>query len=268
MFLRELEYYSGIMFLTTNRPGVLDEAFKSRIHITLNYPSIDLESTRTMWTNILNRLERENETNPVKVVFNQDELREFAERHYKQHQPTGATWNGRQIRNAFRTALALGHHERVCMLRSEGVTPAEAAQSGKKRWMRVRLTRANFKKIAKTSYEFEEYIVGLRGKDSDKARESEVRNDLFEFIGEAMQIKQQQQQIQMAHKNYGSGGREKPKQLPGDNSAQGLGKGGPAGAKSKKDKGKAVDYGYDDEDEDEEEDHGFDDDDDDVETDN
>ena len=94
MFLRELEYYSGIMFLTTNRPGVL-EAFKSRIHITLNYPSIDFESTRTMWTNILNRLERDNQTNPVKVVYSQDELLDFAERHYKQQQRTGATWNGR-----------------------------------------------------------------------------------------------------------------------------------------------------------------------------
>jgi SpoVK/Ycf46/Vps4 family AAA+-type ATPase len=33
VFLRVLEYYDGILILTTNRIGDLDEAFKSRIHI-------------------------------------------------------------------------------------------------------------------------------------------------------------------------------------------------------------------------------------------
>jgi AAA+ superfamily predicted ATPase len=32
-----LEYYNGILFLTTNRPGVLDEAVKSRVHLNLHY---------------------------------------------------------------------------------------------------------------------------------------------------------------------------------------------------------------------------------------
>lgn len=35
IFLRALEFYSGILFLTTNRVGTIDEAFKSRIHISL-----------------------------------------------------------------------------------------------------------------------------------------------------------------------------------------------------------------------------------------
>lgn len=35
VFLRVLEFYSGILFLTTNRVGTMDEAFKSRIHISL-----------------------------------------------------------------------------------------------------------------------------------------------------------------------------------------------------------------------------------------
>jgi len=35
VFLRILEYYSGILFLTTNRVGTIDEAFKSRIHVSL-----------------------------------------------------------------------------------------------------------------------------------------------------------------------------------------------------------------------------------------
>lgn len=35
LFLRTLEYYDGLLFLTTNRVGTLDEAFRSRIHVTL-----------------------------------------------------------------------------------------------------------------------------------------------------------------------------------------------------------------------------------------
>ena len=174
---------------------MLDEAFKSRIHITLHYPNVNLDSTRTMWANILNRLDRDNKVNDVKVAFKHDELMDFAERHYRRYESDGATWNGRQIRNAFRTALAIGHHDRLRMLRDEGVTPEEAARSGKKKWMRVRLTKGNFKKIAKTSYEFEEYISTLRGKDTVNVRNAEVRDDFSRALGEVMQ---------QARKDYGS----------------------------------------------------------------
>ena len=45
VFLRMLEYYSGILFLTTNRVGTMDEAFKSRIHISLYCKSTSKCST-------------------------------------------------------------------------------------------------------------------------------------------------------------------------------------------------------------------------------
>jgi len=37
VFLRMLEYYTGFLFLTFNRVGTFDEAFKSRIRISLYY---------------------------------------------------------------------------------------------------------------------------------------------------------------------------------------------------------------------------------------
>jgi SpoVK/Ycf46/Vps4 family AAA+-type ATPase len=37
VFLRELEHYDGILFLTTNRLQVFDEAVLSRLHLALNY---------------------------------------------------------------------------------------------------------------------------------------------------------------------------------------------------------------------------------------
>ena len=55
IFLRVLEYYEGIMFLTTNRVSTLDQAFQSRIHISLDYPELSMESRRQIWINFLDR---------------------------------------------------------------------------------------------------------------------------------------------------------------------------------------------------------------------
>ncbi|KAK8079207.1 aaa family ATPase, partial [Apiospora phragmitis] len=45
VFLRVLEYYAGVLFLTKNRVGDFDEAFTSRIHISLYYPELDCDKT-------------------------------------------------------------------------------------------------------------------------------------------------------------------------------------------------------------------------------
>jgi len=42
--------------------------------------------------------------------------------------------------------------------------------------MTVKLTTKNFGSIARTTREFEDYIVALLGKDSDAAREADVRD--------------------------------------------------------------------------------------------
>jgi len=39
VFLRILEYYDGILILTSNRVEMFDEAFKSRIQVALHYES-------------------------------------------------------------------------------------------------------------------------------------------------------------------------------------------------------------------------------------
>lgn len=176
-FLRQLEYYSGILFLTTNRVGVVDEAFKSRIHISLRYPRVQLQETLKIWENTLNRIESDNKKANIKVRFDREALNNFAEKHYRQHEKSETTWNGRQIRNAFQTALALGYHDRERELRKAGLTEEEAAASGERKWMRVKLTVKNFQSIAKTAREFEDYLVSVRGQDSDLARESQLRDD-------------------------------------------------------------------------------------------
>ncbi|KAF1989339.1 P-loop containing nucleoside triphosphate hydrolase protein [Aulographum hederae CBS 113979] len=50
VFLRHLEYFSGIVFLTSNRVGVFDDAMKSRIHLALEYAPPELSMRRLIWT--------------------------------------------------------------------------------------------------------------------------------------------------------------------------------------------------------------------------
>ncbi|KAI0909040.1 P-loop containing nucleoside triphosphate hydrolase protein [Ustulina deusta] len=55
IFLRKLEYYEGLLFLTTNRVKNMDEAFNSRIHFRLAYPDLDEAARRTVWKGFLDR---------------------------------------------------------------------------------------------------------------------------------------------------------------------------------------------------------------------
>ncbi|KAK0652395.1 P-loop containing nucleoside triphosphate hydrolase protein [Cercophora newfieldiana] len=56
-FLRELEYYPSLLFLTTNREKVLDPAVYSRIHLTMNFPALSRDSRLKIWKTFLTREE-------------------------------------------------------------------------------------------------------------------------------------------------------------------------------------------------------------------
>ncbi|KAF3940043.1 hypothetical protein ABW19_dt0207954 [Dactylella cylindrospora] len=49
VFLRKLEYYRGILLLTTNRLESIDEAFQSRIHLCIQYPELDTAARGNIW---------------------------------------------------------------------------------------------------------------------------------------------------------------------------------------------------------------------------
>ncbi|KAL2398967.1 hypothetical protein ABEF93_006715 [Exophiala dermatitidis] len=92
IFLRVLEYYEGVLFLTTNRVKDIDEAFRSRIHITINYPNLSAESRRQIWQKFLG---------PDSALTGQD-LDRLAQ----------VDLNGRQIKNMVKTAQMLARsHE-------------------------------------------------------------------------------------------------------------------------------------------------------------
>lgn len=59
IFLRVLEYYEGILFLTSNRNATFDDAFKSRIQVPLKYSSLTVESRKQVWKNFLENMASE-----------------------------------------------------------------------------------------------------------------------------------------------------------------------------------------------------------------
>lgn len=59
IFLRLLEYFQGILFLTTNRVETFDEAFQSRIHIALRYNDLDQKAKKQIWKTFLNLVEKD-----------------------------------------------------------------------------------------------------------------------------------------------------------------------------------------------------------------
>ena len=89
------------MFLTTNRVGNIDPAFKSRIHLSLYYPSLDRERTLQIWKNNLESLQIEHEKEfreggKKEPVFHKKEILKFAGEHFDKLQENGLlVWNGR-----------------------------------------------------------------------------------------------------------------------------------------------------------------------------
>lgn len=53
VFLRVLEYYDGILILTSNRVGTFDEAFKSRVQLAVHYPALDETGRIEIWRNFI-----------------------------------------------------------------------------------------------------------------------------------------------------------------------------------------------------------------------
>jgi hypothetical protein len=91
IFLRLLEYYEGMMFLTTNRVSTIDPAFESRIDVSIDYPNLTPELRLQIWENFLYRDE------DVKAAIGKEDLQPISK----------LPLNGRQIKSAVKTAQLL-----------------------------------------------------------------------------------------------------------------------------------------------------------------
>ncbi|KAJ5691559.1 P-loop containing nucleoside triphosphate hydrolase protein, partial [Penicillium malachiteum] len=93
IFLRLLEYYEGILFLTTNREACIDPAFESRIHLSIRYPELTTASRCQIWRQFTN--------DKGDQRLSEDELESVSV----------LDLNGRQIKNIVKIARLLAQEE-------------------------------------------------------------------------------------------------------------------------------------------------------------
>ncbi|KAK8159451.1 putative AAA family ATPase [Phyllosticta citrichinensis] len=103
IFLRLLEYFQGILFLTTNRVETFDDAFQSRTHMGLRYEDLGHHAKREIWKMFLKKVEEMEGMQMDK--FESDDYNALARK----------DMNGRQIKNAVRTAQALAVNEQSAL---------------------------------------------------------------------------------------------------------------------------------------------------------
>jgi SpoVK/Ycf46/Vps4 family AAA+-type ATPase len=182
VFLRILEYYSGILFLTTNRVGTFDGAFRSRIHLMLYYPKLTEKQALQIFDNNLNRIEEYNATRrsqgKPEVEISDKEIHKWAKKRLTSSDKSlRIYWNGRQIRNAFQTALALAEFEAQQQQGKQAAKAGTADDSVEPAPPKV--TKEHFKRIAKAIAHFDNYLTQVHfGQDEDSiARRNEERGD-------------------------------------------------------------------------------------------
>jgi SpoVK/Ycf46/Vps4 family AAA+-type ATPase len=142
VFLRVLEYYEGILILTTNRIGTFDEAFKSRVQLAIYYPPLSERNRLDVWDNFIEHLEQGNEDFDFEGIHGK--LRTLA-RH---------RLNGRRIRNALNTARQLAQYR------------------GQK------LEYSHLDSATKNVVDFETYVTNLHGQnDEDYAEAAGIRHN-------------------------------------------------------------------------------------------
>ncbi|KAI1844808.1 hypothetical protein JX266_009036 [Neoarthrinium moseri] len=151
VFLRCMEYYRGILFLTTNRVGSFDDAFISRIHVVIHYKDLTHDDRTKIWNQFFDKLESDKRGIRVRKSARTYVLEDADMR--------GVGWNGREIRNAFQTAVALCEYEH----KTQG-EPGEAPA----------LERDHFEQVCEMALQFKKYLHEVHGAD-EAERAAKVR---------------------------------------------------------------------------------------------
>jgi SpoVK/Ycf46/Vps4 family AAA+-type ATPase len=159
VFLRALEYYQGLIFLTTNRVGMFDEAIISRVHAIMHFPDLTDTYRRRIWDTSFRKLKKERSDIEADLS-----VYDYA---YRDPELIALSWNGREIRNAFNTMVALA--------RWDAQDRNRYTRDGK-----VAVRRDHLEQVVKLSSSFKGFIKQVRGMDeAEHAKQQGLRDDTF-----------------------------------------------------------------------------------------
>lgn len=152
IFLRTIEYYKGLLFRTTNRPGHINDSFVSRITYPIAYPNLSQATKKKLVRKFVDRFE---DTGTI--------LFEKAARDYLIN--NCSDFNGRQIQNLLRNAAASAETK----LRSKRRFTATLCQEEPPTVPLVNVTLRHMKAAVEGQSDFQSYLGRLRCRD-EKAR--------------------------------------------------------------------------------------------------
>lgn len=158
-FLRNIEYFSGLLFLTTNRVGHIDEAFLSRVHAVIYFRPLNEANRKVLWKSLLDKLHRDR---PDKIQMHMEAI-EYLE----SDEMLKIDWNGREIRNAMQTAIALAEKDAKTNRYHKEGNP-------------VPVLKSHFEAVQRLNKSFKDFLTSIREEDqSERARIYSRRNDRF-----------------------------------------------------------------------------------------
>ncbi|GCB17690.1 ATPase family AAA domain-containing protein 3B [Aspergillus awamori] len=164
-FLRKMEFFKGLLFLTTNRVGHIDEAFISRVHVIIGFEKLDPEKRKKIWKSFLDKLHGE-QRGKIRVTA-------ACAQFLMGNEMSAMDWNGREIRNALQTAIALAEYD---MRRSEYYHEGDE----------ITVESDHFKKVMEMNRSFRKYMDSIRNNTEEKRAQIYYgRNDSFTQDGAA-----------------------------------------------------------------------------------
>ena len=171
-FLRALEYYRGMIFLTTNTPGRIDDAVSSRIHLAIEYHSLDKDKRQQIWLKHINQMQQQQDSpswpEEVPKVTVDSGTQHFITSETGVPDIEDLEMSGRDIRNAFQTAVKLARFDAERQARADGMPPPKV----------IKLQPEHFKKAMKTKFDLKRAINGLTGlNERERAMEAGERRE-------------------------------------------------------------------------------------------
>lgn len=157
-----MEYFRGLLFLTTNRVGQIDDAFMSRIHVAIGYEKLTPIIRQQIWKGFFSKVAKERAgkivigRNAQKYVLEDEEVQKIQ-------------LNGRDIRNALQTAITLAEYETL-----EGRSNSDNEL--------VIVEEGHFRRVLQMNEKFNRYITSIRREDEAKrANQRGDRNDYTRY---------------------------------------------------------------------------------------
>lgn len=152
-----MDDFKGVLFLTTNRVGLIDEALKTRIHIALAFPRLSESDTYMVWAD---KIEQEGRRlyGPEILEYDRKHIMRFL-RQQKRGSDTNVSsnWNARQIQNALHASVVLAAGDRRRSSGNRDSSTDEQATSDETASGSFELRIEHLKKVCQLKDDFENY---------------------------------------------------------------------------------------------------------------